>query len=360
MIQRRQFIGATAAATLFAARPAFALTTPAAAVPPAPAFDWECREIRTIKDDAATRRPIITGISLQNEGNLIALVGDDHMINLYDFRTGDFVSRLRKHRDWVRAAAFSADSNSLFTCANDKKLIRWGIEGNTATPETLATQPSAIINLAINNAGTRIATVGHNENAFLYDNVGRRITTFRCSCDDNHAVAFSSDDSLLAIGGRNGTIRVFDVTSGLLKHELKSHRRRIRGLEFISEDELISAGDDQIVKMNHLGDRSKSIALPRMATKLYAVQSVGPGLIATSGSDNKIHIWDLISQSQVGILRGHTGTVTCMDMSQGLFVSGSYDATIRIWTPKPNEVANRATSNPPPPPTGSKGWTKSR
>jgi len=122
-------------------------------------------------------------------------------------------------------------------------------------------------------------------------------------------------------------------------NQIKAHRRRVRSLEFTEKGELISVGEDQIVKVNNLSDDSASFALPRHAAKLFAVKLISPSVIATAGSDNRIHVWNLENQSEINVLSEHTGTVTSLDVAQDLVVSGSYDATVRIWAPDPNELA---------------------
>ena len=53
-----------------------------------------------------------------------------------------------------------------------------------------------------------------------------------------------------------------------------------------------------------------------------------------AGSDNKISIWNLGDMSGVGTLTGHTGTVSTLAAAEGVFVSGSFDTTVRIWKPE--------------------------
>jgi len=133
---------------------------------------------------------------------------------------------------------------------------------------------------------------------------------------------------------------------------------------------LISTGDDQSVRVNKLSNPALSMVLPRHASKLFAVQTLAPSVIATSGSDNKIHIWNTLRGSEIGSLEKHTGTVSCLDMAQDVLVSGSFDTTVRIWTPDPNELAvatprfttppataNASTETPAPSP---KAWGKRR
>lgn len=331
MIQRRTFLGvATGAALCLATRDLAAKAVPRG---------WSSTEIRTQRHGKLKSRPVVTGVSLQDEGNLLAIVGDDHYVSLYDIQAERFVDHLKGHTDWVRDAKFSPDSKMLFTCGNDQQLFGWKADQLTS-PEFKSKRKSAIIKLAVSNDSTKLATVGFNPYLMIHDATsGREIQKLRCACADNHAVAFSADNKLVAAGGRCGTIRVWDLESTVLLHQFAAHRRRVRSLEFMKKGALISVGEDQIVKVNNLSDESASFALPRHAAKLFAIKVVSESIIATAGSDNRIHVWNLDNQSEINVLSRHTGTVTSLDVAQGLLVSGSFDTTVRIWTPDPNELA---------------------
>ena len=336
MIQRRQFLGAATAAVFslscLTTRSVFGLNT-------VPALNWSSKVIQTVRHGKLKRKPVVTGVSMQPAGSLLAIVGDDHYVSLYDTQSQQFVEHLKKHTDWVRSAKFSPDSEALFTCGNDHRLIRWETDQLTK-PTFNIRQQDAIIEMAISSDSKQVATVGFNRNLIIYNaETGVEVATLSCPCDDNHAVAFSSDDKLIAAGGRCGTIRVWDVATRKILHDVKTHRRRIRTLEFTAGGDLISAGDDQIVKVNKLGNELQTTALPRQATKLFAVKTIAPSVIATSGSDNKIHIWNTNRLSEIGMLDKHTGTVSSLDFVQDVIVSGSFDTTVRIWTPNPDEIA---------------------
>ncbi len=335
MIQRRNFLGAaTAAALCLTTRTGFA------AAQPASLLGWSSKQIQTVRHRKGKDKPVVTGVSLQADGNLLAIVGDDHYVSLYDIRSQQFVEHLKRHTDWVRTAQFSPDSSALFTGGNDHRLIRWETDQLT-TPAFQVRRKDAIIKIAITSDSKKVATVGFSRNLVIHDaKTGAEQSRFKCACDDNHSVAFSADDKLVAAGGRCGTIRVWDIESKAKIHELKAHRRRIRTLEFTPAGDLLSAGDDQMVRVNKLANPTQSIVLPRHASKLFAVQTIAPSVIATSGSDNKIHIWNTQRGSEVGSLEKHTGTVSCLDMAQDVLVSGSFDTTVRIWTPDKDQLAN--------------------
>ena len=77
------------------------------------------------------------------------------------------------------------------------------------------------------------------------------------------------------------------------------------------------------------------------------------GDIMVSGStDREIRVWNLLTMECQAVLRGHYGTVRCLDIYSGTnvnsmnkFVSGSRDCTLRLWsydTPKLGSQTNPA------------------
>ena len=317
MIHRRTFLGVATGAAL-----CFATKTPASATQIRP-LSWTSKVIHTVRHGKVKRKPVVTGVSLQPQGSLLAIVGDDHYVSLYDTQTQRYAMHLKEHTDWVRSARFSPDSQMLFTCGNDHQLIGWKTD-DLKSPAFNVRRKDAIIEMAISSDSKKVATVGFNRDLMIYDAAtGAESGTLRCACNDNHAVAFSPDNKLIAAGGRCGTIRVWETDSLSMAHEIKAHRRRIRSLEFTDDGDLVSAGDDQIVRINKLDNELQSSSLPRHASKLFAQKIMSPSVIATGGSDNKIHIWNLNTGFEIGMLDKHTGTVSSLDMAQGILVSGS-------------------------------------
>ena len=152
-----------------------------------------------------------------------------------------------------------------------------------------------------------------------------------CPCPDNHAVAFSSDGEWIAAGGRSGVVRIWDVATGEVVSEIKAHRRRIHSLQFTPVGQLVSASDDQMVKIIDPKVGTVDNSLPRYPAKLFSAQLLPDDMIAIGGSDNNIRIWDMNAQSEVGMLRGHTGTVASLAVGPGILVSGSFDTQVRVW-----------------------------
>ncbi|MEM7783552.1 MAG: WD40 repeat domain-containing protein [Planctomycetota bacterium] len=340
MIRRRQFIGSVAAAyATISTSQIFANTIPSKDP------NWRCDVVSTVPHNFAGRHPVVTGVSLQPKGDLIAIAGDDHAVSIYDRIKKQYVQHLSHHRDWIRSVKFSPDGTQLVTAGNDRTMRIWNV-GSWDQPLMTRKQPNAIIETVFANSGKLLATVGFDSFLRIYDlEGGTQSQLLECACGDNHAVAFSKDGKLLAAAGRSGTIRVWQTADWKKITEFKPHRKRIRSLEFHPNGQLISASDDQTIKLTDPKITSTSVSLPRIASKLYSTAMIQGRVLATGGSDNQIQLWHTDNQKKAGVLKGHTGTVSCLDYQGGILVSGSFDTHVRIWHVEDQDIqtGNRQT-----------------
>jgi WD40 repeat protein len=138
----------------------------------------------------------------------------------------------------------------------------------------------------------------------------------------------------MAVAGRNGQIRLWNVINGSLERDVTAGRRRIRTLAFSPNSaRLAYAGDAATIHVVDLSGASQDVILPARPAKIHAAVFLGDHSLATGGSDNRIRVWDLASRIVTRELLGHTGTVAALacDATGDTLVSGSYDTTLRIW-----------------------------
>ena len=294
---------------------------------------WSSEAIQVEPFGSNSKSPVVTSARIQPGGTLIAVVGDDHIVNLFDRKTGHFKGQLNKHTDWVRTACFSPDGKQLATAGNDRRLIIWDLQGTTPQPTEIATHPAAIVQVAWSDDGAMIATVGFEDKIRVYTvATGSLLHDLPGHDLDLRTVAFSPGSQLLAVGGRNGSIEVFDSASGLSSGIHPVHSQRIRSLVFTGARQIASCGDDRVVQLLDIDQPGSVRTLPNHGGKLFTICNIGDGMLATGGSDNTINLWNLATLESAGKLSGHTGTVTSLDASNGILVSGSYDTRIRFWT----------------------------
>jgi len=334
MIHRRHFLGSMAAAGFAGATTSSLFANPIDSSP-SKALKWRCDIVSTIAHGYAKRAPVVTGVSLQpssnfSEGNLVAIAGDDHYVCIYDMQKKEFEKHIGEHTDWIRATSFSPDGRFLASAGNDRMLRLWNAQDWNEKPRTIRHR-EAIIDIAFSNDSTKIATVGFESALRVYNTqTGQQLFSRNCMCSDNHAIAFSPDDQMLAAGGRSGEICIWDVNGNKIS-TLKSHRKRIRSLQFAGNDKIVSCSDDQMVKITNAKNPADTQSLPRHASKLYDILLLDDDVLATAGSDNIIHVWRISDLTELGVLKGHTGTVTSLSSSKTKLASGSYDTQVRIW-----------------------------
>ncbi len=79
--------------------------------------------------------------------------------------------------------------------------------------------------------------------------------------------------------------------------------------------------------------------LPQRPGTVLALCFCGPRTLASAGSDNVIHLWDVSTGQEQRRLVGHTGSITTLvlDGHTGALISGGYDTTVRLWDLKDRE-----------------------
>jgi WD40 repeat protein len=294
-------------------------------------LNWPCITIQTEAHSSTELPPVASGVSIQPNGDLVAVVGDDHVVGIYDRKLGKFAKHLRNHTDWVRVAKFSPDGKLLATAGNDGRLLLWQTD-NWSNPVELAHFSFALVDIDFHPNSSQIAVVGFENQLSVLDVATRRsVSRIDCPCRDMRTIQYSPSGQYIAGGGRNGKIEIWDTASQKSIQKLQVHQQRIRSIAFVDDQTIVSCGDDRKVKVLKIGTSSVT-ELPLKNSKLFDIAVLGQDTIATCGTDNAIHIWSLTEASLIGVLSGHNGSVSCMDINGATLISGSFDTSIRIWT----------------------------
>ncbi|KFK37552.1 hypothetical protein AALP_AA4G271500 [Arabis alpina] len=118
----------------------------------------------------------------------------------------------------------------------------------------------------------------------------------RFSCPDVvSSVCFRSDGALLAAADISGLVHVFDIRERMALRRLSSHKAPVRFVKypFLDKLHLVSGGDDAVV-----------------------------------------NYWDVAGQTVISNFLGHKDYVRCGDCSpvdDSVFITGSYDHTVKVW-----------------------------
>jgi choice-of-anchor C domain-containing protein len=255
------------------------------------------------------------------DGKTLATGGIDSIIRLWDVATGRQVrlleglpvSFLPTYGRTVGGLAFSPDGKCLaagfgmpsFRTADYGAVIKlW----DTASGRAIRTLPghlNTVVSLAFSPDNRTLASGSQDGTVRLWNlRTGEEILRF-ATADIiwSHWVSFSPDGKTLAVGGGgDGTIHLYDPTSGREKHTLRGHSGSVHGLSFSRDGRtLASAADDGSVKL-----------------------------------------WDLATGRETRTMQGHLDRVECVAFSPdgNTLASGSRDGTLRLWeAAPPREIA---------------------
>ena len=301
-----------------------------------PASDWT-GEVVTLEPRADQERvPVITAVAIHPSGQFVALGGDDHLVRIWDLRERRIANVFDGHTDWVRTLSYSPRGDLLVSSGNDHHVVVWNTETGEKRRE-YSKLSHVVTSVVFSHDGTLVAVVGFGDQLRIIDGTtGDLLREYSCPGPDMRAVNFSPDDEIIVGGGRNGKVRLWNSADGSILSEFTAHSQRVRDVAISADGILLATcGEDRKVVISHVVGE-QAFELPRQSAKVMTLVFCGLNQLATAGSDNTIHIWDLTTRQEIETLTGHTGTVAVLAYHNDILVSSGFDASVRVWTRNPS------------------------
>jgi WD40 repeat protein len=160
------------------------------------------------------------------------------------------------------------------------------------------------------------------------------------SCLGSHqdwvtSIAFSSDDQYIASGSDDKTVRLWNVQTGALAHELKGHQDWVRSVTFSPDGQYIASGsDDKTIRLWDVQTGALAHELKGHQGMVRSVAFSPDGQHIASGSlDKTVRLWDVQTGALAHELKGHQEWVRSIAFSPNSqhIASGSWDKTVRLW-----------------------------
>ena len=163
----------------------------------------------------------------------------------------------------------------------------------------------AIAAIRYSHGGQSLIAAGFEQPLRLFDVASGEVAhELDGTCRDMRAVAWSPDDQTLAAGGRCGKIRLYDAANGSATGDIAAHHQRVRSLAFSPDGAyLASAGEDRTIHIIPLQQGGEGYRLPLRPAKFMALAFYGPQQLAAAGSDNLIRLWDVAERAEDGSMR---------------------------------------------------------
>jgi WD40 repeat protein len=366
-------------------------------------------------------RDIVTAVAFSPDGKTLATGGWDHAVHLWDVANGTETRALRGHKEIVWGVAFAPDGKTLASSSSDKALKLWDVAtGNER--QTFAGHVDFVEGVVLANKGKTLVShdswdairvwdlasgkdmrrisvtgearafeamtatddgfVGANDNGLItiYDQEGKALRTLDGHNLSLNALAVSPDGKLLASGGSERWVRVWNLADGKLVATLDhpgtegfhieslafspDSRRlamgtsgsEVRVAELPSGKELFVKADPEetgfILGLAYSPDGA-TIAATAGTGKVRLldaatgapIRAFGEGLsqavvfaadgqhLWSGSADGTITLWNTSDGSSVRTLAGHSGYVTTLLLRGNgkTLISSSRDSTVKAW-----------------------------
>lgn len=210
-------------------------------------------------------------------------------------------------------------------------------------------QTGKVRTLAFNPQGNLLASGGQDGNLRLWD-----VATGKCrqvfpGQRQINCLGFSDDNSLLASGSDDATIGVWQINTGICLHNLAGHSQRIHALCFSSNNQILaSSSDDQTVRIWNLNNgeclqpffgNSSWLSTVALAPQPYPLGEYHQGdcaeacFIAATSDGQTIQLWDINQGRCFRTLQGHEDSISALAFSHDsqTLASSSDDQKVKIW-----------------------------
>jgi WD40 repeat protein len=238
------------------------------------------------------------------DGRRLATCDTDCQVRVWDTQTGQLLLLCKGHANWVRFVTFSPNGKLIASCGADHTIRLWNAEDGVCV-KTL---------------------VGHDHEVF--------------------SVAFSPDGEMLASAAGDCTLKLWEVRDGVCIHTLIGHTDWVRCVTFAPLPEAVPPSTQQPRLLLASGGADHQIRLWDGATGdclqmleghqgwVHSLAFSADGQMLASGSgDGCIKLWDGRTQDCLATYTGHDSSVYCVTFSPSddLLISSSGDRTVKLW-----------------------------
>ncbi|MHA2334001.1 MAG: WD40 domain-containing protein [Candidatus Hodarchaeales archaeon] len=252
------------------------------------------------------------------------------------------------HGEAVRAVDFSADGKLMVSCSDDQTIKIWNaIDWNSNPVLPFENQGDYVMDVEFSPVTSQLLASTVIDNEFLIRDLesGSKQELIGhgsgVGVNPRTKVAFSPDEQLLATGGGDGLIKLWDVTSGKLIQTLTGYTSSLMEVVFSPDGTLLaSCSQDSTVKIWNVARGTDFQELTEQTSAISAVAFSPDGtIIASSTDDQEVALWNVtsdingikITESQP--LNGHVDEVTSIAFSPSgtVMASGGSDTDIILW-----------------------------
>jgi WD40 repeat protein len=285
-------------------------------------------------------------VAISPDGKLLAAGGEHGTLVLFDVQSGKLLQRLEGHAADndvnIYSIAFTPSGQQLISSGADKKIIIWQRQqsNTTATDQTAVFKkqrelvaPAQVLAISISPDGKLLASGGYDNNITLWElGSGKKSRTFaQPGATNPYGLCFSPNSHYLASSfGYIATI--WELETGKQLYNLAGHTDYVNNLKFSPDSsKLVTSSGDKTLRLWSVTTGEQQRVFNGHQNTVWTVSWFDDYLV--SGSyDRSIRLWDSRSGVSLRVLQGHESGVQAFALYGGSLWSASNDGMVRRWS----------------------------
>jgi WD40 repeat protein len=296
----------------------------------------------------------VSALVFTADGNRL-VAGGYHELLVWDVSTGALLERVGNIPQRTFNIAISADGSWLAVAggspgvSGEVRLIPWA-DGRQAEmqPKVLATHGDVFFDVAFHPDGNSLA-VGAADGSVRVFEVESGMERLRIS---NHAswvsdVCFNSDGTRIATASRDKTAKVFDAESGALLATYSDHNAPVRAVAFAPDGKSVISAAENRTHVWNVEDSKRIGELAGFGEDIYSLAATGDTVIAAS-ADRSARLFTISDRKELRAFADHPTWILSLARHEPSHVvaTGCFDGTVTIWNTDNGNMVQRFVAVP--------------
>jgi WD40 repeat protein len=189
--------------------------------------------------------------------------------------------------------------------------------------------------------GRHLASATDDGTVQVWDaSTGNTLLTYRGHTDSVKSVAWSSDGTRLASGSVDQTVQVWDAATGSTLHTYRKPLSLVQAVAWSPDGKRLAAGaDDRTVQVWDAATGSTLLIYqPHSAAVNGLAWSPDSTRLASASDDSTVQIWNVSTGTALLAYQQHDSAVNSVAWSPdgARLASTGHDATVRVWQAPPS------------------------